>query len=189
MIPPKAYIGRGVRKAFSDYGVFEGTVTATRYDRGVGRLWRVVYSDGDNEELAFAQLRGLMGAFAAHFGGKKQHGTAASAPAAALHAGGAGGAPAAQGAAAASLLQARQRFLRKDTDKSAVLPHEQSPCRERRPRGGRVPAGGGTAACPGTQPPAGGARAPSTRCAARSSSSASFPQIRLRRRRARTTRL
>jgi hypothetical protein len=53
---PESLLGRAVRREFAA-GFFDGTVVGARITDTFGTLWRILYEDGDEEELAFHDLR------------------------------------------------------------------------------------------------------------------------------------
>jgi hypothetical protein len=54
-----ALVGRAVRKQFGARW-WRGTVASTRFTRGSGRLWNVVYEDEDDEDLTWEELRSCL---------------------------------------------------------------------------------------------------------------------------------
>jgi hypothetical protein len=61
----EALIGRRVARTFHS-GVFAGAVTRARPTRAHGWLWRVVFSDGDSEDLEHGELQQALADAAAH---------------------------------------------------------------------------------------------------------------------------
>ncbi|OQR99212.1 hypothetical protein ACHHYP_07210 [Achlya hypogyna] len=58
-----SYLNQRVRKAFDDGNVYHGTITALRYvgsPRRANALWAIEYEDGDNEEVAAAELDDIL---------------------------------------------------------------------------------------------------------------------------------
>jgi hypothetical protein len=55
------YVGRFVRKMFTGFGYFDGVVTSVRRESpGREALFRVVYSDNDQEDLSLGELQKLL---------------------------------------------------------------------------------------------------------------------------------
>jgi hypothetical protein len=58
--PPEALLGRRVRCVFDDTGPVEGVIVSVHRTAAYGTLWRVRYSDGEEEELLWCELRGAL---------------------------------------------------------------------------------------------------------------------------------